>query len=91
MNDEARLIQRNIKMVVVSGELFSNWMRVGFTPEGIVCTKGVPRDSTYMGAAYLPESDCVGMIFYHPSFEPVIEGDRLPQVVCEFQYIKHQE
>lgn len=80
---------RNIKCVAVSGELFSAWVRDGWTLPGgnvtrIRCRSGIPFDATYMRTFYMPDRDLFGLFFYHPDFESIDEGDSIPVVECQF-------
>ena len=73
--------KRRIVRVGVSFPLLLNMVRTDFDTRGIVqCIRGVPPDAAYVSSYISQVEDCVYLVFYHPGFAEISEGEEIPRV-----------
>ena len=75
---------RNIVRVQISHEMIIHMMTEGWKVEYVTCTKGLPKDATFE-RGYTDDRGDVFWIFSHESFEPVRDGEKIPELTPTFQ------
>jgi len=70
---------RRLVIVKISQELFLQVVTTGWESRGkLRCVAGIPPNAVLVNTLITSEMADAGYVFYHPSFDPVPEGQHIP-------------
>lgn len=83
---------RRLVRIGLTEELFKDLFTTGYFMTAIGTVEGLPKDSTWVGSSFDPSKMVAYMVYYHPSFEIVPEGEEIPTLrVLHVQHGNHSE
>lgn len=71
---------RRIRRVVITAELLHDMMTVGWVGGQVTCVAGLPPGAVFTASTFDPGYALVSLYFHHPSFDPVPDGETVPDL-----------
>lgn len=72
---------RRLRRIVVKADFIQELMTVGWASDlRASCVAGLPPGAVFMASTFDPGDLLVSMFFFHPSFDPVPDGETVPEL-----------
>ena len=76
MTTKRRIVRVGISFQLLVEMVKTDWV----SRNGVRCIEGIPPDAEFISSYVSQVEDCAYLVFYHPIFAEVSEGDEIPRV-----------